>query len=64
VSVEEAEAYMHRMRSAARRSFAAAWIAYRWRGAPEPSIPDGMRSHEARQLVTKLGGFRPKGGRS
>lgn len=59
-SFDEAIACMKRMRNPVRQTFAAQWINYRWHGAPEPSVPDGMRGHEASALIENMGGHRAR----
>ena len=47
-----------RLRSPWRRAFAEQWIAYRWLGAPEPAVPDGMTAADFRRFTARLGGRR------
>jgi hypothetical protein len=45
-----------RMRNLVNKTFASHWILFRFHGAAEPSIPEGMTSHEARRICARVGG--------
>jgi hypothetical protein len=54
-----ARAFAARLRAPWRKAFAAQWIAYRWRGAIEPCVPEGMRPRDFVRFIGRLGGWPP-----
>ena len=54
-----ARAAAARLRAPWRQAFAAQWLAYRWEGASEPYVPEGMRPDDFVRFIDRLGGWRP-----